>query len=67
MVADVPGQPGLSSASRPPRGEHTAWYGRWLQVLLEQITDSIGVVLNTIDRWRGTSRYAQTALVMAEK
>ena len=40
VVADVPGQPGLSSACRPTPRDRSAWYGRWLHGLLEQITDT---------------------------
>lgn len=45
VVADIPGQPGLSSARRPPRRAHSAWYGRWLAGLLEQITDTPIIVV----------------------
>ncbi|WP_285189754.1 MULTISPECIES: alpha/beta fold hydrolase [unclassified Rhodococcus (in: high G+C Gram-positive bacteria)] len=36
-VADMPGQPGLSSGVRPRRGRASADYGRWLEDTLTQI------------------------------
>ncbi|MFG2075446.1 alpha/beta fold hydrolase [Nonomuraea maritima] len=44
VIADLPGQPGLSAASRPRR-DRLQWYGRWLADVLEQIGDRQAVVL----------------------
>ncbi|TKG72942.1 alpha/beta fold hydrolase [Prauserella endophytica] len=36
VVADLPGQPGLSSGERIPRAGRLDWYGRWLTALIEK-------------------------------
>ncbi|PXY36104.1 alpha/beta fold hydrolase [Prauserella flavalba] len=36
LVADLPGQPGLSCGERIPRAGRLGWYGRWLTELIEQ-------------------------------
>ena len=36
IVADLPGQPGLSSGERVPSAGRLDWYGRWLTELIEQ-------------------------------
>ncbi|WP_253775176.1 alpha/beta fold hydrolase [Goodfellowiella coeruleoviolacea] len=36
VVADLPGQPGLSSGERVPKAGRLAWYGRWLTELVER-------------------------------
>ncbi|MFC4002712.1 alpha/beta fold hydrolase [Prauserella oleivorans] len=38
-VADLPGQPGLSTGARPGTRDHLAWYGRWLTALIDTIAD----------------------------
>ncbi|WP_346139525.1 alpha/beta fold hydrolase, partial [Saccharopolyspora erythraea] len=45
VVADLPGQPGLSSAERIPRGARLQWYGRWLTELIDKISDEQVVVM----------------------
>ncbi|MFC7340906.1 alpha/beta fold hydrolase [Saccharopolyspora griseoalba] len=37
VVADVPGQPGLSDAARPPAGQLRSWYQRWLTDVLDHV------------------------------
>ncbi|GAA3990882.1 hypothetical protein GCM10022247_07130 [Allokutzneria multivorans] len=36
VAVDLPGQPGLSSAARVPAAGRLAWYGRWLDEVVEQ-------------------------------
>ncbi|MFI1460947.1 alpha/beta fold hydrolase [Nocardia carnea] len=44
IVVDVPGQPGLSAAQRPRR-DRMAWYGQWLDEVLEQTIPDTAVLL----------------------
>lgn len=44
IALDVPGQPGLSAPQRP-RKDRLAWYGRWLDEVLEQTVPDTAVVL----------------------
>ena len=44
VAVDVPGQPGLSAPQRPRR-DRMAWYGRWLDEVLEQTVPDTGVLL----------------------
>ena len=44
IALDVPGQPGLS-APRRPRRDRLAWYGRWLDEVLEQTVPDTAVLL----------------------
>ncbi|MGC7102965.1 alpha/beta fold hydrolase [Amycolatopsis lurida] len=37
VVADLPGQPGLSSGDRTPAAGRLAWYGRWLTDVVAQL------------------------------
>ncbi|MER7080907.1 Pimeloyl-ACP methyl ester carboxylesterase [Saccharopolyspora kobensis] len=40
VLADLPGQPGLSSGRRIPAPQRHSWYGRWLAEVLDQVTGS---------------------------
>ncbi|WP_063131324.1 alpha/beta fold hydrolase [Nocardia fusca] len=44
IAVDVPGQPGLSAPQRPRRNR-LAWYGRWLDEVLEQTAPDAAVLL----------------------
>ncbi|MEJ8658777.1 alpha/beta fold hydrolase [Streptomyces sp. MS1.AVA.4] len=44
LALDVPGQPGLSADIRPRRGR-TAWYGRWLSEVVDQVAPQGAVVV----------------------
>ncbi|TDC96416.1 alpha/beta hydrolase [Saccharopolyspora aridisoli] len=44
VMADVPGQPGLSGENRPPAAQRASWYRRWLGDVLDHI-DGEQVVL----------------------
>jgi pimeloyl-ACP methyl ester carboxylesterase len=35
VVADLPGQPGLSSGEHLPAGDRLAWYGSWLSAIID--------------------------------
>lgn len=45
IVADLPGQPGLSSGERVPAAGRMDWYGRWLTELVEQTVQGPVTVL----------------------
>ncbi|MCG5220355.1 alpha/beta fold hydrolase [Streptosporangium sp. KLBMP 9127] len=44
LIADLPGQPGLSAADRPRRDRLT-WYGRWLGEVLEETETEEAIVV----------------------
>lgn len=45
VVADLPGQPGLSSAERVPAAGRLDWYGRWLGDVIERTAPGAVTVL----------------------
>lgn len=45
VVADVPGQPGLSSGDRPPAGRRRSWYRQWLTGVLDHIGEGHVVLI----------------------
>ncbi len=45
VAVDLPGQPGLSAADRVPTKGRLAWYGRWLEDAVGQITTAPVTVL----------------------
>lgn len=40
ILADLPGQPGLSSGRRISAPQRPSWYGRWLAEVIDQVTES---------------------------
>ncbi|MGW1143971.1 alpha/beta fold hydrolase [Streptomyces sp. NPDC002454] len=68
LLVDVPGQPGLSSGERAPSRGRLAWYGAWLDEVLDSVPSGPVVVLGhslgaAIALSAGSSRISRLVLV----